>query len=395
MTTPSALVATTPVFTNGEHGVACYRIPAIVRMATGELLAVAEGRVVNCLDHGGPIRVVAKIGDPTGEHWSEVITIAKNVLPDGIEEVAQNPSPVVDLLDPEHPGKIVVMFNKAEHGERAITERAGVRRFFVIESLDHGRTWVNERDITSEVHKPNLPHYTRVHEDAAERYNHPEDWRACFTTVGHAIQLQGGRDGSLPTRGRLLFANYLTQGDATILQGQAHLVYSDDHGKTWVNGDPSPVRGPNEMMSVERANGDVLVNFRNYSTPEFTTAEGRGQFTFVTREDGTYEVPTDHVTLTELPMPGFGLQGAIHRVADTPDGPLLYSGADNRETRTGMTVWRSDDEGDSWQVLHKIDPGPSAYSDLVTLTDGRAGLLYELGGDDGIVFCSFSPDHAE
>lgn len=390
MTESKATIPTTPVFTNGDDGVACYRIPAIVRMASGELLALAEARLENCGDHGGPIRIVAKIGDATGQHWSELIAVADNILPDGTEHVAQNPCPVVDMLDPNYPGKIVVMFNKAEYGEVGITQGQGVRRFHVIESQDNGRSWENERDITADVHRAHLPGYTRVYADAAERYNDPADWRAGFPPVGHAIQLRGGERGDLPTRGRLVFSNYLTKGDHTITQGQAHLVYSDDHGTSWINGEPSPIIGPNEMMAVELANGDVLVNFRNYCTPTSTIAEGRGQFVFRTRYDGGYDVPTTFTHYPDLPLPPFGLQGAIHRVADTPTGPMLYSGVDNREARVGMTIWRSADEGQTWHVLRQIDPGPSAYSDLVTLADGRIGILYELGGDNGIVFGTFT-----
>lgn len=392
MPSTTATISIVQVFENGEDGIACFRIPAIVRLITGELLAVAEARIANCHDHDGPIRLVAKIGDPTGETWSKPIYISQNVLPNGEEQVAQNPSMVVDLIDPEHPGKVIMLFNKAEHGERGVTEQKSVRRFFAIESLDNGRTWVNERDITSEVHRPNLPTYTRVHADAAKRYNDPDDWRATFPPVGHGIQLQGGASGDLSTRGRLVFSTYITQGDRTILQGQAHLVYSDDHGKTWVNGDPSPVIGVNEMMAVEDKHGDVLVNFRSYvnaltpNNDKPDMSKGRGQYTFRTRPDGSYEVPTSHKDYPDLPMPPFGLQGAIHRLNPMPVGPVFYTGCDNTESRKGLAVFRSDDEGESWEMFKRIDPGPSAYSDLVTLEDGRLGIIYETGGDDGIVF---------
>lgn len=386
---PTANIPTTPVFITGEAGISNYRIPAIVRMANGELLALAEARVANSLDHGGPIRLVAKIGDETGTNWSDPITVSTNILPDGEEQVVQNPAPVVDMTDPDHPGKILVMFNKAERGEHEVASGKSVRRFFTIESIDHGRTWQNERDITHEVHKPLAPAYTRIHADAADRYNHPEDWRMSWTPVGHAIQLHGGEDGTGPNKGRLLFSNFVTRGESTVFQGQAHLVYSDDHGASWQHSELSPVLGVNEMMAVEQANGDVLVNFRNYATPDHLATAGRGQLVFRTLPDGTYEAPVTHTAFPDLPMPGNGLQGSIHRVADTPTGPMLLTGCDNRQTREGLTVWRSDDEGASWQHLLSLDPGPSAYSDLVTLTDGSIGLLYERGGDDDIVFGTF------
>ena len=391
-------LATTPVFTNGEGGIGCFRIPSLVVMGNGELLAVAEGRINNCLDHGGPIRVVARISADNGETWGSLIEVARNVLPDGTEQVAQNPCPVVDLMDPDYPeGKIVLVFNKAEHGERAVTEGASVRRYFTIESTDHGRTWTNERDVTDRVHRPNLPGYAVIHEDAAERYAHPDDWRATFPPVGHAIQLRGGVDERPETRGRLFFACYVTTGDHTILQGQTFAIWSDDHGATWQHSDPSPILGVNEMMAVELENGDALVNFRNYTTEDFSPdPQGRGQLIYRFGEDGSVEIPTTFTEQPELPMPGFGLQGSIvrHSWPDDPAGRsiLLYSGSNNREQRIGMTVWLSEDEGATWPIKRLIDAGPSAYSDLAVLPDGRIALLYELGGDDGMSLAVFTLD---
>lgn len=369
----------TSVFTNGTDGFACYRIPSLVRLANGHLLALAEGRVENCGDHGGPIRIVARISADEGESWGSLITIARNVRLDGAEAVAQNPSPVVDLLDPEHSGKIIIMFNTTEFGERDIAAGQGIRRIHVIESYDHGITWENERDITAHVHRHRL--FSAVAHRPADH-----DWRCTFPPVGHGIQLQGGADGSLPTRGRLVFATYVTIGDRTVFQGQVHLISSDDGGATWQSSALASPIGCNELMAVERANGDLLVNFRNYATPDFTAASGRGQCVFRFQPDGSFGPPEAFSTCQELPQAGGGLQGSIHRVGATPTGPIAYSGANHRQERRRMAIWLSNDDGETWPTHATIDPGPAAYSDLATLANGDLGLLYETGGDDGIVF---------
>lgn len=390
---------TFPIFVNGTDGIACFRIPSLVMMGNGDLLAVAEGRVDNCLDHGGPIRLVGRISRDQGTTWGPVFEIARNLLPDGTEQVAQNPCPVVDLMDPDHPdGKVVLVFNKAEHGERAITERASVRRFFVIESVDHGCTWVNERDITTDVHRPNLPGYTAIHRDAAERYNHPDAWRANFPPVGHAIQLRGGIQERPETRGRLFFAAYTTVGDRGILEGQAYAFWSDDHGATWQHSDVSPIFGVNEMMAVELEDGSVLVNFRNYTTPDATADPVRGQMVHRFDAEGRIIMATEHTEPPELTMPSGGLQGSIQRLTWSDDAGsdgqsrILFSGADHPAKRLGMTVWLSEDEGQTWPVRRLVDPGPSAYSDLAVLGDGRIALLYERGGANGIDLTAFSLD---
>lgn len=391
MTPEEQEVARSPVFINGDDGYACYRIPSLVVMGNGDLLVLAEGRVENCLDHGGAIRIVGKVSVDQGVTWGPLIQIARNELPDGTEQVAQNPCPVVDLMDPDHPdGKIVLMFNKAEHGERAVTERKSVRRFFVIESVDHGRTWINERDITTDVHRPNLPDYTVIHHDAAERYTHPDDWRANFPPVGHAIQLRGGIHERPETRGRLFFATYTTVGNRGILEGQMYAIWSDDHGATWRHSDVSPVIGVNEMMAVELEDGSVLVNFRNYTTPDAAADPVRGQMVHTFDAAGNIHLATTHTEPPELTMPQPGLQGSIERYSWSDDAErgntsrLIFSGADHRDQRVGMTVWLSQDEGRTWPVRKLIDSGPSAYSDLAVLADGRIALLYELGGNNGI-----------
>ena len=103
------------VFINGSEGYACYRIPSMLGLGNGDLMAVAEGRLANCGDHNGIIGAVGKISQDRGETWCEVFTIARNILPDDTEHVAQNPSPVLDLMNPDNPqGRAIIVFNKTE-----------------------------------------------------------------------------------------------------------------------------------------------------------------------------------------------------------------------------------------------------------------------------------------
>ena len=56
-----------------------------------------------------------------------------------------------------------------------------------------------------------------------------------------------------------------------------------------------------------------------------------------------------------------------------------------------MTIRYSMDEGETWASSHTVWPGPSAYSDLVQLRDGRIGLLFEGGHEspyEGIAFAT-------
>ena len=57
-----------------------------------------------------------------------------------------------------------------------------------------------------------------------------------------------------------------------------------------------------------------------------------------------------------------------------------------------MTVRLSYNEGKTWPVSKIIDPGPSAYSDLVIQNDMKIGLIYERGNQGGISYVNFTLD---
>ncbi len=385
------------VFENGAGGYACYRIPSIIRLGNGDLLAVAEGRLANCGDHNGIIRVVGKISADRGNTWSEVFTIARNIIADGTEHVAQNPSPVLATLDPANPqGKALIIFNKTEFGENFITGGSGVRRAYSIESLDHGRTWLNEKDITAQVHKPLQPAYTAVYADAATRYNNLEDWRMNFPATGHGLQLRGGLRNSPATRGRLFYCAKLTQGARSVRFGQSYVYWSEDHGRSWTIGGVSDILGSSEAMAVELEAGDIMVNFRNNTGPNGVGVNYRGVMIHEFDAKGNISMAKTHKNDAGLPDPI--VQGSIQRFTWSDEAQygsrsrILFSNPNSQSKREKMTVRLSYDEGQTWPVQKLVDGGPAAYGDLVVLDDMRIGLLYERGNAGGIVFARFSLD---
>ena len=72
----------------------------------------------------------------------------------------------------------------------------------------------------------------------------------------------------------------------------------------------------------------------------------------------------------------------------TPEvpGPLLLHSAPDTDARAhtarrDLTVWASRDDGRTWPLHRLLRPGPSAYSDLAVLPDGRVLCVYETGLD--------------
>ena len=67
---------TSTVFTEGEGGIAGFRIPGLVfEPASGHLLAFAEGRVQTCDDFPGNHHLVAKVSNDSGRTWGQLQVI--------------------------------------------------------------------------------------------------------------------------------------------------------------------------------------------------------------------------------------------------------------------------------------------------------------------------------
>lgn len=386
----------TPVFASGTEGYASFRIPSIVRAGDGSLVAFAEGRVANSRDFGGPIRIVCRWSQDNGLTWGALQVVGSNILPDGREFAASNPSPLVDRMHPLHPqGVIFLVFNKAEFSEHDTAAGKGVRRVYLTRSLDHGATWEESRDITEQVHRPYNPTYTVIYLDAARRYTFSEDWRQQVTATGHGIQLQGG-----PVPGRLFYTASITIGGKDVYHSQNYAFWSDDHGDSWHIGGVSPAEGLNEAMAVELEDGSVMVNARNYRRNG--KAVGR-RAVMVNRFDAqgniTFGEPYDDPNLIEptiqasIERYSFARDVGRHPGGRHPGGRsrILFSITDHPRKRQNMTVRLSYDEGRTWPIKKTVDPGPAGYSDLVLQQDEKIGLLYERG-EQGICYVSFSLD---
>jgi sialidase-1 len=355
-----------PLFVNGQDGYACYRIPAIIKAPNGDLLAFAEGRVNGCSDFGN-VDIVLKRSTDNGLTWSASKLVADN----GVLQ-AGNPAPVVDMLDAkfEH-GRIFLCYNTGTASEYEVRQGKGIREVWYITSEDNGHSWSTPTNITQQVHRINNPEINST-------YQHRDDWRSYANTPGHAIQLTKGKHA-----GRIFIPANHSHGapQDNFNDYQAHSFFSDDHGKTWQLGASVGIPSSNESIAVELGDGSIMQNIRHQN------GKSRQRIVALSSDGGM----TWDSTYFEKQLPSPVCQASILSYT-TPrgDSVLLFSNPANPNSRHGMRVRVSYDEGKTWLFSRLVREGESAYSDLVAQADQQIGLLYEHGNDGGIHYTHFN-----
>jgi sialidase-1 len=333
-----------PVFVSGETGYHTYRIPSLIVTPKGTLLAFCEGRKRGTSDTGD-IDLVLRRSLDGGKTWQPIQT----VWDDG-GNTCGNPCPVIDRKT--NISWLLLTHNLGSDTEALIVDgkSKGSRTVWVTKSTDDGVTWDRPIEITKDVKKP--------------------DWTWYATGPGVGIQLKSGR--------LLIPCDNKVAGTKA---RQSHVIYSDDSGKTWKLGGAI---GPNcnESQAVELSDGRVMLNMRSYKANNLRLVS--------TSKDGglTWTEPAEDKTLIE-PV----CQASIVRLPGDRGGLLFANPASKK--REKMTVRLSRDEGKTWPVSRLLHAGPSAYSCLAALPDGRIGCLYERGEKSAyqtIAFASFTLD---
>ena len=341
----------TTVFDSGQDGYKVFRIPAMIKTANGDLLAFCEAR------QGGDaseIDLVQKRSSDGGKSWGplQVVQESENfrVLfeDDKVEITIGNPAPVVDLLDPDHPGRIWMPFTLEND------------RVFVISSDDHGKTWSGKTEVTMDVKK--------------------DSWGWYATGPVHSIQIQRGEH-----RGRLVIPCDHRLGDDGADRGEngVHTILSDDHGKTWRLGaiDDTYPDGlnANETTVVELNDGTLYFNTRdqNGEAPG-TRGEAWSKDGGETFESGSPEWKQFRPVEGALDPPV--VQCALLRVSDDL---ILFSGPDDNgptgKGRSDLRVRFSNDEAKTWHDGPLLHTGPAAYSDMVLIDANTIGVIFESG----------------
>lgn len=328
----------TPVFTAGQNNYHTYRIPALHLTKQSTLLAFAEGRR-NGQGDAGNIDLLLRRSTNLGRSWEPTQTIWNDD-----KNTCGNPC----IVEDQTTGTLwlLMTWNRGDDHESEIIagKSHDTRRIFVTSSTDDGITWTAPHEITSSVKLPN--------------------WTWYATGPGAGIQIEHG-----PHQGRLVIP--CDHIEAETKHYYSHVIYSDDHGQTWNLGGSTPNHQVNECEVVEIANGQLLLNMRNYDRSQKTRQQATSP------DGGLTWTQQRHVPQLIEPI----CQASIRRLAwpaNQSPGILLFSNPAST-SRNQMTLKASLDDGQTWPHSILIHPGPSAYSCLTPLPQNHIGLLYEAG----------------
>ena len=221
-----------------------YRIPALVQMNDGRLLAIADDRHNSNSDIGSNqgIDIMGRISDDGGKSWGEAFVIANGVMrKEGFDNSHGDAAAVAD----RETGELLIMCASGKQGFLASTlaNPLLVGRYT---SNDNGTTWTGA-DVTSDIYGI-FAGYPEVN--------------ALFFSSGRICQSYQIKQGS---HYRIYSA---VDGPAQV---GCLVVYSDDFGQTWQalggpGARPTTVPFGDEAKIEELPTGNVLLSCRSKQT---------------------------------------------------------------------------------------------------------------------------------
>lgn len=354
------------------------RIPAIALAPNGDLLASYDYRPKNGRMNGGDSpnenSIMQRRSTDNGKTWQPETVIARGIVGSNIagSRGYSDPSYVVD-----HESGTIFNFHVYSQVAGVFANRPAytftpegkvdenskhAMNLGLSVSTDNGHSWT-QRVITDQV----------LGEKA-------KDLQSCFATSGAGTQKM-----TAPNKGRLLQQMACVPKSGGIV---AYTIYSDDHGKTWKSGNPTPA-----VVEGKKFDENKVTELSDRSLILISRSQAGGGRIICTSTDSGENWKDCHVS-NDLADENNNAQ-AIRAFPNAKPGTLrsqvlLFSGTDNG--RKNGYVWASFDNGKTWPVKKQFKTGGTGYTTMTVQKDGNIGLLMEPngGGWQDIAHLSFN-----
>ena len=332
-----------------QSGKNYYRIPTLIQLTNGDLLAFADRRIGSVGDvPKSPIETVYKKSTNNGKTWSQ----EKRISPQSISKSLSygDGAYCVDRKT----GNIICLVI-GDQGFMQSTPNNPIRTRLII-GRNNGSTWDVPIDITDKIYGANCKDPVR------------KNWHGVFAASGNGVQLRNGR---------MLFVLNVRESADTFARN--YVMYSDDGGGTWnvSKNAPQSSSGGDEAKIVELNDGTLLMAIRPKDIYQRRLAKST--------DNGETWGPAEH----RKDLPSSASNGDIIYYTSTLNGfdkNRIITMFDSRPWKVGggsppgdPVLYWSYDEGKTWKGK-KMHSGNAGYSSLAILNDGSIGILAEIGG---------------
>ena len=377
----------------GTYGDSSSRIPTLLVLPSGTLLAFADRRYAGSGDIGNndttKVEVWCKRSEDNGNTWKDPVRVTPQTS--GLKTSYGDAGVVYDKIT-GHILALVIGQNGLWYGTPEDSSH-----IWVVRSTDEGRTWEAPVDITHFIFGKDCQDPVR------------KNWGAGFVASGNGTQLSSGR---------LIFSIAIrtsSQTGSPNPKGQLvnYALFSDDGGNTWQLSDNSPTdNGPpnqgytgygDEAKITELSDGRLYMQIRpagvmenhyqrvvSYSydqgktwtpgvvDPQLPSSASNGDLMYYTSKTAGWDKNRLLCAFDIKPYSG-----------DNGMKNILDAGGKNKEGGPGYPAFFiSYDDGKTWQGRCWLK-GDSAYSSFNILNDGSIGVLVETGdgwGNGNIYF---------
>ena len=363
---PDSVMTAVKVFDTNVASRHYYRIPAIVQMADGRLLAIGDDRHNSDSDIGSNqgIDIVGKISDDGGSTWGSIFIIADgNMRRQGFDNSHGDAATVTD----RETGKLLIMCASGKQGFLAstLTNPLLVGRYT---SDDNGTTWTGQ-EVTSDIYGI-FADYPEVN--------------ALFFSSGRICQSSSIKQGD--------YYRIYSAIDGPWTVG-CLVLYSDDFGQSWhALGGPGarPTSEPfgDEAKIEELPDGNVLLSCRSKQTA--TSGRLFNIYNYKTGSWGEMAISNDPESGTYSEDCSCNGELLIVPVVRTSDGRKMHlalQSVPRGKGRQRVSIYYKplldasdyDEPADfswGWNCF-QVTENYSAYSTMIALQDGSIAFFHE------------------